>query len=193
MCIEAVNAACINRPFTTSTIAGMAAGDPPHPSMTRLLRFAIEATADKRRKVSDWASLGDALDVSPQVMTNWKRRGISVEGALAAEAAFGCSGAWVLSGKHPPAPAGVAGHLTAQEPRPAWPEHHAVTASDWALLQDIKVLPDEERDTFTRDLQARATKYRSYVQEVLKRHGSNGQPVPDDQVREHLPPVPSKK
>lgn len=39
------------------------------------------------------------MGVTPAVMSNWKARGISKEGALAAEAKFGCSAHWLLTGK----------------------------------------------------------------------------------------------
>ena len=35
---------------------------------------------------------------TPQVIKNWEARGVSKEGALAAEKAFGCSPLWVLEG-----------------------------------------------------------------------------------------------
>lgn len=75
-----------------------------HPSMTRLLNCASDATRGKRREIHDFKGLGDALGVSSAVMTNWKKRGISKEGALTAARLFGCSTTWVLDGVGSPGP-----------------------------------------------------------------------------------------
>lgn len=55
-----------------------------HPSLTALLN-SIERTERKR---FTHAELARALNVSEQVITNWAKRGISVEGALAAQFVF---------------------------------------------------------------------------------------------------------
>lgn len=189
----AVNAPCINRPFSDSTIGAMARADEPHPSLVRLLAVAREATVHKRKPVDDWAGLAAAMKVSAQVMTNWKSRGISVDAAIKAEQLFGCSGSWLLTGKTPPALPAGATVVVARESPPAWPAHHAVSPSEWALLQDIKVLPEEERTALTHDVQARASKFRAYAKELLARHGANGDAVSDEEVRAHLPPPPGRR
>ena len=55
-----------------------------HPTLTALLN-SIERTERKR---FTHAELARALNVSEQVITNWAKRGISVEGALAAQFVF---------------------------------------------------------------------------------------------------------
>lgn len=74
-----------------------------HESARRLLAAAREATAydSPLRRVSDFEQLRKALNVSAAVLTNWKERGVSKEGALAAEALWGCSACWVLTGEEP--------------------------------------------------------------------------------------------
>lgn len=69
--------------------------------MQRLLSFA-QATSAARpdRKVLDsYRAIQDHLLVSPAVMTNWKRRGISKEGALQAQKEIGCNAGWLLTGE----------------------------------------------------------------------------------------------
>jgi hypothetical protein len=56
----------------------------PHDSI-KLLLDSIEREYSKRPTHSE---LARALNVSEQVVTNWAKRGISVEGALAAQFAF---------------------------------------------------------------------------------------------------------
>lgn len=74
-----------------------------HDSVIRLLNCARRAgehvSPDPR--VTDFPSLQVALGISSATLTNWKRRGVSKEGALAAETAFACSATWVLEGHGP--------------------------------------------------------------------------------------------
>ncbi len=93
----------------SAALAGMGkpSEDAPHASMRRLLDFAREATKHlpRDRRVTDFETLRHRLaDVasSSAVITNWKARGISREGAIAAEAAFGCSASWLMTGEVPP-------------------------------------------------------------------------------------------
>lgn len=74
-----------------------------HESMKRLLDFARDATQALRpdERVATFASIGRRLGVSAAVMTNWKDRGISLQGALDAQRVFGCSATWLLDGEGP--------------------------------------------------------------------------------------------
>ncbi len=94
-----VNTGCINVPFSWGTLPGM------HPSMDRLLDFARRSTAalPLASRLTDFAGVQARLGVSSAVMTNWKSRGISKEGALQAQEAMGCSATWLLSGEGPDA------------------------------------------------------------------------------------------
>jgi hypothetical protein len=69
-----------------------------HESMTRLLGYAMEATAASKAPVRDWSDLLARLNVSAGAFSNWKRRGISLDGAVAAEREFGCYASWLLDG-----------------------------------------------------------------------------------------------
>ena len=70
-----------------------------HESLERLLEHARKKTTGSSRPVLDEADLRAQMGVSPAVFSNWKSRGISKEGALIAEAKFGCSAHWLLSGR----------------------------------------------------------------------------------------------
>ena len=100
MFMEHVNAACINVLFMPERISGM------HESLRRLYEAAKAATAhlplERRLGVDSPSALGRALNVSAAVMTNWKARGVSIEGAVNAEGLFGCSAWWILKGEQPP-------------------------------------------------------------------------------------------
>jgi len=69
-----------------------------HDSMRRLLQFVRAATRDTAHPVLDFAGIGHRMDKTSAVMTNWKKRGISKDGAIEAERLFGCSARWVLTG-----------------------------------------------------------------------------------------------
>lgn len=42
------------------------------------------------------------LNVGPNLVTNWRERGVSVPGAVLAESNLGIPAVWILYGKHPP-------------------------------------------------------------------------------------------
>lgn len=69
-----------------------------HDSMNRLLTYARDKTQGTREPIKDFTDLGLSMGVSSAVMTNWKSRGISKQGALQAERMYGCSATWVLDG-----------------------------------------------------------------------------------------------
>lgn len=136
-----------------------------HPSVIRLLDHAKEVTADSREPVATFAALGRRLGVSSAVMTNWKARGISKEGALAAEVSLGCSATWVLEGKGPSRSGAHLGPMTVEAtgrispPPPASPpdfsDRREVSDSDWATLTAVKTLytHDEIEDMKTRAME----------------------------------------
>lgn len=80
-------------------VCGFAQNGVMHESVTRLLDHARQKTAGTSSPVYTEADLKARLGITPAVMSNWKARGISKEGALAAEAEFGCSAHWLLTGK----------------------------------------------------------------------------------------------
>ena len=74
-----------------------------HPSMNRLLECATLATAllPPSKRVTEASDLIRALNESSGTITNWKSRGVSKQGAVKAEQAFGCPASWVLHGVSP--------------------------------------------------------------------------------------------
>lgn len=99
--------------------------------MQRLLEFAKQAPVSRtlRRRVKTWADLQWAMNASSQALHNWKQRGISKDAALEAEAKFGCSATWLLSGELPPG-FGDDVHMQADE---GDPEEGALLAAFRAL------------------------------------------------------------
>lgn len=74
-----------------------------HDSVLRLMDCAKRATAGlpPHKQVTDPTSLQDRLAVTSQTFHNWKKRGVSKEGAIAAERAFGCAVNYILEGNGP--------------------------------------------------------------------------------------------
>lgn len=74
-----------------------------HPSLLRLLNHTRQMTAHlpESRRITEPGDLVQPLDITHQVLTNWKDRGVSKDGALRAEAVFGCPAVWVLDAKTP--------------------------------------------------------------------------------------------
>lgn len=97
MFIQSVNGACKPRLNFRHKLPAM------HDSMRRLLDFARRNTEHRRTadRVQEFSDISRRLGVSSAVMTNWKARGISKDGALDAQQAFGCNAWWVLSGTGP--------------------------------------------------------------------------------------------
>lgn len=85
-----VNASCNNVLFSPPTMAAMQAVDAIHPSFSRLLD-AARPHGDTRP-----ADIVKRLSVSAQTMTNWRKRGVSQEGARKAQRAYGCDANAIL-------------------------------------------------------------------------------------------------
>lgn len=79
------------------------------------LQTLLNSTRKSDGKKFSHAELARALNVSEQVVTNWSKRGVSVEGALAAQYAFGQDANFILGRvSHPmvlPRPAVRALHM----------------------------------------------------------------------------------
>lgn len=65
-----------------------------HPTIERLIKFVYTASG----MPPSTQQMLSALGVSAATMSNWKTRGMSKEGALRAEAVYGCSAHWLLTG-----------------------------------------------------------------------------------------------
>ena len=75
-----------------------------HESVVRLLQAAQAATADlgPARRVDSEAKLRKHLNISSGTFTNWKARGVSKDGLLAAEKKYGRSASWIQTGTDGP-------------------------------------------------------------------------------------------
>lgn len=69
-----------------------------HKSFSRLLEAFRNAVGEAAHGEREMQTLGDLVGASSQTLTNWKTRGVSKQGALAASKAFGCSAAFILDG-----------------------------------------------------------------------------------------------
>lgn len=70
-----------------------------HPTVERLLECAKAATAQSDAPVLEIGDLAPRMRISAGRLTNWKARGVSKEGAIQAEALFGCTSQWILYGR----------------------------------------------------------------------------------------------
>ncbi len=103
--------------------------------------FARRATQDTRNPVLKESDLAFVLHASPQTMTNWKARGVSKLGALAAERQFGVSSLWVLDG-------------TGDERSSLKPNARSGTYD--SLIDDLKELLPEELEELRAQIHDRA-------------------------------------
>lgn len=89
---QEVNAACNNAVLSRATIRAMAKPTEKsslHPSMRRLYEAAREHGDHQQ------ADVARKLNISQQRLNNWDARGISKEGALAAQRVYGVSANWL--------------------------------------------------------------------------------------------------
>lgn len=86
------NSAFNNTMFSARTIPRMES-DHIHASMARLYEAAKEL-----QKVEGQSAVARLLNLSPQRMNNWERRGISQMGAVKAQEVVGCDANWILTG-----------------------------------------------------------------------------------------------
>lgn len=130
------------------------ADQPDHPSFTRLFHCAREITANTDYPVATHADLAVRMQASPQTINNWRVRGVSKEGALAAQAEFACSAHWILTAE--------GSQTTALAPPPTPPrdfsDRHVVTDSEWDTLKAVQVMLGEERIAEIRRQYAEASK-----------------------------------
>lgn len=113
-----------------------------HASMKRLFDYAKQEPPRGGAEVTTLADLGRRLNVSAQTLNNWKARGVSKEGAIAAEKEFGCSATWILEGEgqqdsaHRPGAVGAVANVHEIESRRSVPLISWVRAGDFEEVQD---------------------------------------------------------
>ena len=108
----------------------------------RLLNCAQEGHLERRARPAWTPGLAEALGVSSATMTNWKSRGVSKDGALAAEQLFGCSPRWVMEGDAAFAPAS---HAASEDH--AWMTHEKRAQPSEPESQQFTTHPSEGGST----------------------------------------------
>lgn len=68
------------------------------PSLERLLKYAQQATKDDPVPIEDIKDLWAAMELTSAVVSNWMKRGVSIDGARKAEQMFGCTVTHILDG-----------------------------------------------------------------------------------------------
>lgn len=106
--------------------------------------------------ISEPSALARAMNISPQVLNNWERRGMSAEGILAAEEALGCESRWLKTGTGSLCAPGVRQALGTYQVNPDTTA--IVITSIQAALQLAGLSPDHlgDRDSLSKALKAPA-------------------------------------
>lgn len=137
-----VNVAYNNRMFTWHTMAFM------HPSMKRLYQAALVVSGDTIP-----ADVARRMNTTQQRINNWETRGVSQEGAIEAERAYGVSPRWILdgTGNPPTKPGDVQNIAPVNTVYPAVPLISWVKAGMWAEIVDnyLPGSPDDLRPAYT--------------------------------------------
>lgn len=74
-------------------------------SVESMHETAVRLFTAIERLYPDGAGTSDValrMDASAATVTNWKTRGVSLEGAVKADAVYGIPAAWVIYGQMPP-------------------------------------------------------------------------------------------
>jgi hypothetical protein len=122
--------------------------------------------------VTTFGQLGRLLRVTPAVITNWKARGVSKDGAIAAEKILGCQAHWLLNGGSSFEAQTTATKVVAKAP--ALPprnfaDRREVTDSGWDVLKDLEDMPSSENAALRAEIHQRAESYRTFMRETIER------------------------
>lgn len=82
-----------NALFSAGTIEHTMTESEIHPSMARLYQAAILL-----KRVRGQSAVARLMNTSPQVIKNWEARGVSKQGAIAAQESVGCNATWLVDG-----------------------------------------------------------------------------------------------
>ena len=91
-----VNATCINKMFSRATISAM---KKMHAEMERM--YAAATAAGRLDQSAAQTSLAQLLNVAPQNVNNWEKRGPSKDALLDAQRAIGVNATWIQTGNGP--------------------------------------------------------------------------------------------
>ena len=105
-----------------------------HPSFSRLVEVA--ASGQKVAAVFGDSALAQALNESPQTIYNWKRRGVSKEGAIKAAKAFGGTADFFLEGgEAPPLSRASVAHVV------SYPKIETPPITTWEVVVSLEKMP----------------------------------------------------
>jgi len=143
-----------NAPFSAWTIVCM------HPSLARL----YEAAKSLPKPVSGKSAVAAWLVVSPQMVNNWEKRGVSKAGALAAQDRTGYSARWILEGT---------GEKMAADRREKGAFLNAVTPEEQELLDHFRHLLPSDRKAKIAEVAKLAAERDAQRKEMLEEAGVN--------------------
>jgi hypothetical protein len=132
-------------------------GEEPKPLTAEQQMLAANFTAALAEEGAPTpGQIAEACDVTEQAVSNWKRTGkITKQNLQIVSTMTKWSVHRLLTGQaDPPAP-----------PNPKFADSRHISDSDWQLLEDLKWIPQEERD----ELHERAKKHRAHGLELIDR------------------------
>jgi hypothetical protein len=153
---EKSNGAFNNGAFSALKIWGM------HPSAERLYDAAKSLTPP----VTGQSAVARWLNVSPQNMTVWEKRGVSKAGAIKVQQLSGYSATWILEGIGE-AKMGEA----AIAPTPPGTDFDAPTREELELLDNFRHMLDHDREELSAEIAKRAERARADIARYLSRMG----------------------
>lgn len=151
------NGAFSNIAFSPATMAGM-----DHASLQRLYQVAEKQSPPVKGK----KGLCVWLKVSEQLVNNWAKRGVSQRAAVEVEKRTGYSAAWLITGEGQEL-------LANRKPEPTGKRFDAPTEAEMKVLNDLRILLDEDRDALVAQIAERAAKARAF----LRKHGLDQDPI----------------
>lgn len=146
------NALFNNVLFTAGTIAAM------HPSAVRL----YEAAQGMEPPITGQSAVARWLNVSPQNMTAWEKRGVSKAGALKAQQISGYSAAWILDG---------VGNKKLGDVEQPGAVFEVPTAEEMELLDNFRHMLDHDREELSAEIAMRAARAKADIDKYIQRMG----------------------
>lgn len=137
-----------------------------HPSAERLYQVAREMAPS----VVGQSAVARWLNVSPQNMTAWEKRGVSKLGALKAQKLSGYSATWILDGTGDE-------RLSASERAEPGNVFEAPTADEMELLDNFRHMLDHDREELGAEIAKRASRAKADIDAYIRRFGLTPRPA----------------
>lgn len=154
------NAPFNNVLFSAGTILGM------HESARRLYEVAKQMTPP----VTGQSAVARWLNVSPQNMTAWEKRGVSRAGALQAQKLSGYNATWILEGTGEE----KLGETEQSQPGTLF---EAPTTDEMELLDNFRHMLDHDREELAQEIAKRAARAKADIDAYIKRFGLTPRPA----------------